>query len=514
MKFSTVLSTVVTSIFSVDALRNKQQRHLQTPICSCAPRVFSFALSLDRDCSVNTLEASVGISNTNCVIVNVTDSSPVNVVSRGDDDEVIALDTIDDTISIDEILQCIPWIEDCTTNEFEEPVRTRELQTGSPIPTVITSIQWIELNSVGRVINIDNTQSDLDAVSGDTFAYVSKASDLDPSIPLSAQLDNVPKTAVLFMVGSNDDGDDIRGRFVWEYTNGCGKDEFTIIGGEEYGWVSFDQVDGARPEFCPALNDETTAPTYSPSLVFPTASPQEPSLSPISVIPTLPPTLPEPSSSPITETTKAPTYIPSYLPTTSPQQPSLSPVALTLPPSPEPSPNPVTPTESPTALFFPTQNPTPNELPTPIPTTLSPIIVDNFPTTSPVEDTQSPSQSPSEFAFPTETPSKMGEMPTTQRPVLDQPTTQRPILDQPTTQIPVSEEPTVVLTPFPSLFYGDAVQNNHAITSPEKEIIKPKTAKRRQRGGKGSKNMIFKGKSGKSHHGGQKHDTLKEQYRH
>ena len=508
MKFSTILSTAVTSIFSVNALRNKQQRHLQTPICSCAPQVFSFTLALDQDCSVNTLEANVGISDTNCVIVNVTDSSPVNIVSRGDDDQVIVLDTIDETISIDEILQCIPWIEVCPTNEFEEPVRTRKLQTGSPIPTVITSIQWIELNSVGTVITIDTSQSDLDAVSGDTFAYVSKASELDPSIPLSSQLDNVPKTAVLFMVGFNDDGDEIRGRFVWEYTNGCGENEITILGGEEYGWVSFDQVDGARPEFCPALNDETKAPTYSPSVIFPTASPQEPSLSPIAVtqepslspmVPSLPPTPLAPSSSPINVTlspvaTESPTYIPSYVPTTSPQLPSLSPIVLTLPPTPEPSLNPVTPTESPTALFFPTQ------LPTPIPTTMSPIIVDIFPTISPVKDTQSPSQSPSEFGFPTETPSKMGGMPTTQR----------PISDEPTAQNPVSGEPTIVLTPFPSLFYGYKEQYNHAMPLPLKQSKKPKTAKRRQRGsksGKGSKKM-FKGKSGKSHHGGQKYEHM------
>ena len=96
------------------------------------------------------------------------------------------------------------------------------------------------------------------------------------------------------MVGSNDDGDDIRGRFVWEYTNGCGKDEFTIIGGEDYGWISFDQVDGAMPEFCPALNDETNAPTDSP-----TSPPTSPF---VSVAPTTMNPTNSPSSSPVSFT--------------------------------------------------------------------------------------------------------------------------------------------------------------------------------------------------------------------
>eukprot|EP00956_Cyclotella_meneghiniana_P014236 scaffold21256_cov40-Cyclotella_meneghiniana.AAC.3 len=280
MKFSPALTTVITSIFSVDALHNKQQRHLQTPTCSCAPRVFSFTLALDRDCSVNTIEANVGIAVTNCDIDDVS----------------------------------------------------------SPIPTVITSIQLFEFNSVEAVINIDNTHSDLDAVSGNTFAYVSKASDLDPSIPLTAQLDNVPKTAVLFMVGYNDNGDEIRGRFNWEYTNGCGKDEFTIMGGEDYGWISFDQVDGAMPEFCPALNDETDAPTNSPMS---------------------PPTSPFVSVAP---TTMNPTNSPSSSPSTSPtSSPSASPSATPMNPTNSPSGSPSTsPTSSPSASpsATPTMNPT------------------------------------------------------------------------------------------------------------------------------------------------------------
>lgn len=245
---------------SVDAV--KKRRNLQT-ICSCAPQAFSITLLLAQDCSTNTLEANPGISDTNCAIVNATTDAALTINSA--DDQTIAVADID--VPIDEILACIPWLNNCNAKSVSEPIRNRKLQTGSPIPSVITSIQFIELDSDGTVIQIDDSQNNINAVSGDTFSYASRASQLDPAEDISTQLGIVPKTAVLFLVGFNDDGDEIRGRFVWEYTNGCGEDELTITGGEDYAWISFDQVDRAIPEFCPALNEETPAPTPAPFIM-------------------------------------------------------------------------------------------------------------------------------------------------------------------------------------------------------------------------------------------------------
>ena len=334
MKFSVVARAALVSsasVFSADAVT---ERNLQT-ICSCSPRAFSFTLLLAQDCSVNTLGDNPGISDTTCAIVNATTDTAVSVNA---DDQMIAVADAD--VPIEEIISCIPWLDNCESDlKHDEPIRNRELQTGSPIPSVITSIQFIELDSDGTVIQIDDSQNNIDAVSGDTFSYASEASQLDPNEDISLQLDIVPKTAVLFMVGFNDDGDEIRGRFVWEYTNGCGEDELTIVGSEDYGWISFDQVDKAIPNFCPALNDETPAPSPAPFL--------------IDMFPTPPPMIETP------------------LPTPSPTTFEIV-----------PTPSPQLPTDGPSSLFFPsfspTLMPTDGQVPTP-----SPVIIDFFPTESP-----------------------------------------------------------------------------------------------------------------------------------
>jgi len=296
---------------SVDARLNKKQRKLQT-ICSCAPRAFTFTLLLAQDCSVNTLDANPGISDTNCVIVN--DSS----LSFSGDDQMIAV--ADTGVPIEEITDCIPWLDNCKfESTLVEPIRNRELQTGSPIPSFITSIQFIELNSVGAVLQIDDSQKDLEAVSGDTFSFLSTASQLDPTEDLDTQIDIVPKTVVLFMVGVNDNGDQIRGRFVWQYTNGCGDDDFTITGGEDYGWVSFDSVGRALPEFCPALHVDTLSPTPAPFIIenFPTPPPMI-----NTPFPTPSPTMietPIPSMSPVVSTDPPTSLLfPTFSPTTTP----------------------------------------------------------------------------------------------------------------------------------------------------------------------------------------------------
>jgi hypothetical protein len=385
MKFSAIAKAILVSSasgISVGAAVNKKQRNLQT-ICSCSPQAFSFTLLLAQDCSVNTLEENPGISDTNCAIVNATTASASSFV--GDDQMVVVSDV---QVPIEEIIECIPWLDNCNiASDNDEPIRGRELQTGSPIPSVIISIQFIELDSDGTVIQIDNSQNNILAESGDTFSYASTASQLDPSEDISTQLDIVPKTAVLFMVGFNEDGDEIRGRFVWEYTNGCGIDEQTITGGEDYGWISFDQVDRAIPEFCPAVNGETPAPTPVPFIIdmFPTPPPMidtplpTPAPTIIDMFPTPPPMIDTPLPTP------APTIIDTPFPTLSPVTPAPSPFPISVPvDSPTELPTDGNPTPSPSELLFPTLTPT--DSPSrrgPLPTTQRPVSAPTYGTDEP-----------------------------------------------------------------------------------------------------------------------------------
>lgn len=197
-------------------------------------------MSICIDCSVNTLENNPGISDTSCAIVNATTNNALAFAG----DEAIGVDGIG--AGLQEIIACIPWLDGCKPNSEENTGGlnevTRFLQTGTLIPSVITSIQFIELDADGAVIQVDDSQGNIEASSGDTFSYSSKSSELDPSEDISTQFDLIPKTAVLFMVGLNGEGDEIRGRFVWEYTNGCGLDEVVITGIEDYSWVSFVSV--------------------------------------------------------------------------------------------------------------------------------------------------------------------------------------------------------------------------------------------------------------------------------
>ena len=254
MKLSNIAKALV-ALSSTGINVDAATRNLQD-ICVCSPRAFSFTLLPGQDCSINTIESNPGISDTSCVIVNVTTANTNTITSMAEDDDApIILEDVD--VSVEEIIGCIPWLDPKNCDPGEDIVEVEDgkkrllhteiigkhrlLQSGSPIPEIITSIQFIELDSEGAVIQIDDSQINIDppAVSGDTFAFASVSSLLDPAADISSQLDRVPKTAVLFMVGFNEDGDQIRGRFVWEYTNGCGIDEVPIFGDEDFAWASF-----------------------------------------------------------------------------------------------------------------------------------------------------------------------------------------------------------------------------------------------------------------------------------
>lgn len=127
----------------------------------------------------------------------------------------------------------------------------RTLQGGGPAsPTRITSI---EIDIEGTVINIDNSNNNVNLQGGDTIEFTSISNDLEQGVDIENQLDLVPSTQVLFMIGENARGEEVRGRFVWRYTNSCNTNAKTLQVDDEIAWSVFSEVtDQTNEEFCPA----------------------------------------------------------------------------------------------------------------------------------------------------------------------------------------------------------------------------------------------------------------------
>ena len=141
-----------------------------------------------------------------------------------------------------------------TTTTQQHTNKQRTLQGGGPAsPTRITSITLIEIDVEGTVINIDNSNNNVNLQGGDTIDFTSISNDLQQGVDIDDQLDLVPSTQVLFMVGENARGEEVRGRFVWRYTNSCNTNAQTIQVNDEIAWSVFSDVtDQTNEEFCPA----------------------------------------------------------------------------------------------------------------------------------------------------------------------------------------------------------------------------------------------------------------------
>lgn len=131
--------------------------------------------------------------------------------------------------------------------------RGRQLQGGGPAsPIRITSVTLIEINPDGDVINVDDRYSSVNFVQGSSFDLVSVSSALSPDLDLSDQIDFVPNTQVLFMIGENARGEEIRGRFVWRYSNSCASTALGVIENDEIAWSVFRNVEDQVGAICPA----------------------------------------------------------------------------------------------------------------------------------------------------------------------------------------------------------------------------------------------------------------------
>lgn len=219
--------------------------------CSCSPVSYTYTLTLDGTCSDNTVE-NPGILSTDCTIVTgetnaLVDGNPGN------------------TLSLEDILFGIPWIRKRVIKRQSNRYRNKNARTigqknhqtnqsnqeatsngedirllqSNEVPISINSIQFIELDAIGNVINIDESLIDIDVTDGFTFTFNSVSAQLATDLVIEDQLDFVPETAVVFLIGTNSQGDEVRGRFVTRFTNGCADDALTVVGGEEFGWLSY-----------------------------------------------------------------------------------------------------------------------------------------------------------------------------------------------------------------------------------------------------------------------------------
>jgi hypothetical protein len=370
---STKSSAMMPSIFSLLALPAILSLAINTlaqqqdELCSCGPISYTFQLNFQNDCDTNDLQSLGGIGNTICTIVEEEDGGDGNPLigdlingSGGGSNSSNGGGT---EMTLEEMLADIPWInrkkiiknkirqeggngnrnnqrdrprknrlkkpQQSVNNNDDEDVRRlqttsatalrpfKQQSNSSPLtrqsspltPVTITSIQFIEINPENTVINISDDLDPTNLVNGDTFSVTSIAELLATDLVLEDQLELLPQTAVLFMVGVNANGDVVRGRFVWRYNLGCGMNQGTMVGGDEFGWVKFQEVDPAVATFCPAniLN-----PTKSPVNETPTTNPTG---GDFTIVPTKLETFP-PTNSPIGVDTAFPTY--GIVPTSSP----------------------------------------------------------------------------------------------------------------------------------------------------------------------------------------------------
>ena len=201
---------------------------------------------------------SSGSTGEDRVVVAENDSEEENVSDNNKDEEAADEEGVADGINKKKRLKKKLSIStrrlSTTTTQDTTHSNQRTLQGGGPAsPTRITSITLIEIDIEGTVINIDNSNNNVNLQGGDTIDFTSISNDLVQGVDINDQLDLVPSTQVLFMVGENARGEEVRGRFVWRYTNSCNTNAQTIQVNDEIAWSVFSDVtDQTNEVFCPA----------------------------------------------------------------------------------------------------------------------------------------------------------------------------------------------------------------------------------------------------------------------
>ena len=125
----------------------------------------------------------------------------------------------------------------------------------------IVSVTFIKIQN-GTIINVDDWNTNVGFTTDSSFKFESISNLLLPDIAIKYQLDSVPTSPVIFMIGENADGEEVRGKFGLRYRNSCDGENGVAVweGGEMAG-----KVEDQLGVFCLANNGGLLqAPTISP----------------------------------------------------------------------------------------------------------------------------------------------------------------------------------------------------------------------------------------------------------
>jgi len=276
-------------------LKNDHHRHdrilqQESIICSCSPRSFTVTLDLLQSCLDNSVESNAGIlSPTECTIEAGDPDTPVRKLEDilsliGTPENRNEYDGKYSNGNVDKVELNNANIQKDQNSNIIRRLQVQDEEQSTSTPTAITSITFIELNSLGTVINVDDQYTNGNFDNGSSISLTSISSTLSANIPIENQMELVPTTQVLFMEGVNAAGEEVRGRFVWNYTNSCASDAIGIQQGDDLAWVQFTEVEEQLGAICPASGGDdgvvpTIAPTITPeqtgnpTVILPTATP-------------------------------------------------------------------------------------------------------------------------------------------------------------------------------------------------------------------------------------------------
>eukprot|EP00569_Conticribra_weissflogii_P008162 CAMPEP_0171338268 /NCGR_PEP_ID=MMETSP0878-20121228/7226_1 /TAXON_ID=67004 /ORGANISM="Thalassiosira weissflogii, Strain CCMP1336" /LENGTH=549 /DNA_ID=CAMNT_0011840035 /DNA_START=383 /DNA_END=2032 /DNA_ORIENTATION=+ len=244
--------------------RNLQQSESTTQICSCSPTKIQIILSLSQSCNDNDFKSNPGIQESYCFIDDDFNEDDLPSSSSSSSSKSNNQEDINDT-SLEPIRR--------TKRQRRNQILDNE---DNAIPVEIISVQYLEFHSDGnlKVINQDDTYTNVSLKDGDSLSYYSTSSYLNGSLSLEQLEEYVPGGASLILYGRTSNGRLVRNRFFWVYSNSCEEgSDVTVVKGDKIGWVTIgSDLGGAWPAFCPQKSI-AYSPTISPRTFEPTSPP-------------------------------------------------------------------------------------------------------------------------------------------------------------------------------------------------------------------------------------------------
>ena len=156
-----------------------------SPPCVCSPFSYTFTINFSRNCDTDTFNGNPGIGNILCQMLGINDV-------------------------------------DVDLNTFK-----------------VFDVQFLEVDTSGNltVINQDDTYNNVSLSDGDTVSFHSVSANLNPNVPLSSQLNDVPGGVLLSLRAKSDESSTIvTNRVSWMYTNSCASLPTNV--GDTIGWIT------------------------------------------------------------------------------------------------------------------------------------------------------------------------------------------------------------------------------------------------------------------------------------